>query len=63
LINLSRVDMNKQPNQLELVEALFKAIAHTLDDFHHDGIISAEEYILLIDSIWQSLDYGTRLPE
>jgi hypothetical protein len=55
--------MNKQPNQLELVEALFKAIAHTLDDFHHDGIISAEEYILLIDSIWQSLDYGTRLPD
>jgi hypothetical protein len=55
--------MNRQPTELELVEALFKAIAHTLDEFHHKGLISAEEYILMVDSIWHALDYGTSFPD
>jgi hypothetical protein len=51
-----------EPNELELTEALFNAIAQALEECCHTGHLSAEEYISLLDSVWFSLDFGTRRP-
>jgi hypothetical protein len=51
-----------QPSELELTKALFDAIAQALESCCHSGHLSAEEYILLLDSVWFALDFGTRLP-
>ncbi|MGG6264559.1 hypothetical protein ACQ4M3_27070 [Leptolyngbya sp. AN03gr2] len=52
----------KQFSELELSEALFNSIAQALESCCHSGNLSAEEYLLLLDSVWFTLDFGTRLP-
>lgn len=55
--------MNETPCELELVEALFKTIAYALEEMYCKQKISSEEYELLIDSVWATLGYGTKLPD
>ncbi|WP_156426839.1 hypothetical protein [Leptolyngbya sp. NIES-2104] len=52
----------KQFSELELSEALFNAIAQALESCCHSGQLSTEEYLLMLDSVWFTLDFGTRLP-
>lgn len=52
----------KQFSELELSEALFNAIAQALESCCHSGHLTTEEYLLLLDSVWLTLDFGTRLP-
>jgi hypothetical protein len=51
-----------EPNELELTESLFNAIAQALEACCHSGYLSADEYISLLDSVWFTLDFGTRRP-
>jgi hypothetical protein len=51
-----------EPNELELTESLFNAIAQALEACCHSGHLSADEYISLLDSVWFTLDFGTRRP-